>query len=86
MELKPCPFCGGKANLSRRQMQFIGQNYIGQKKIKYAEQAICKRCFARGPIYIRTTVFPSEEHQDAFAWLDEVAAEAWNRRANDHEA
>lgn len=82
-KLKPCPFCGGKAFLSRRQMRFIGQNYIGQKKVQYGEQAICGTCHARGPLYSRVTIFPSEEHQAAFKWLEESASEAWNRRAGD---
>lgn len=34
-------------------------------------------------LYSRVTIFPSEEHQAAFAWLEEQAAEAWNRRADD---
>ena len=81
--LKPCPFCGGGARLSQRQMRFFGQNYIGQKKIKYGEQVICGRCHARGTLFSRIVIFPSKDHQAAFRWLEESAAEAWNRRASD---
>ncbi len=83
MEIKPCPFCGGRAKNVRRQMRFLGQNYTGQKKIRYGQQVFCQRCHARGPLYSRVTIFPSEEHQAAFAWLEEQAAEAWNRRKAD---
>lgn len=83
IDLKPCPFCGGKAFLSRRQMRLIGWNDICQKEAQYGEQAICGTCHARGPLYSRVIIFPSEEHRAAFRWLEESASEAWNRRASD---
>lgn len=81
-ELKPCPFCSGKAKIVKREMQYFGQNYIGQKKIKYGKQVICNKCHARGPLYSRIVIFPSEEHMTAFSWLEEMAVEAWNRRVD----
>ena len=84
IKLKPCPFCGSdKIKLSRRQIYYFGQNYRGQRKIKYGEQVICNRCHARGSLYTRTIIFPSENHQEGFAWLEAHAADAWNRRAKD---
>lgn len=47
-DLKPCPFCGGMAKLSFADVAFGGQNYIGEKRLKYRFQVICNRCHARG--------------------------------------
>ena len=47
-ELKPCPFCGGKAKLSFADVEFGGRNYNGEKKTKYRFMVICNRCHARG--------------------------------------
>ena len=47
-ELKPCPFCGGKARLSFKDVEFAGQNFRGDKKVKYRFQVICNKCFSRG--------------------------------------
>lgn len=80
-ELKPCPFCGGRARLSMRQMGFIGQNYLGDKKIYMGAQVICNRCKARGPLYGGVVVNPYGEKKDAsFEWMTREAEEAWNRR------
>ena len=48
MELKPCPFCGGKARLSFKDAEFYGQNCMGDKKLKYRFQVICNKCHGRG--------------------------------------
>lgn len=77
------PFCEGKAKIVRRQMRFLGQNYVGQKKIKYGIQAMCQRCHARGSLYSRVVIYPSLEYQAAFDWLEEKATEAWNRRVKE---
>ena len=47
-ELKPCPFCGGKAKLSFKDVDFAGQNCLGDKKLKYRFQVICNKCHSRG--------------------------------------
>lgn len=47
-EIKRCPFCGGEGKPSFRQIEFIGQNYEGNKKIVYRVQVICNSCKARG--------------------------------------
>lgn len=48
MEIKPCPFCGGKAKVSFKDHTFIGYNGFGDRKIKYRVQVICNRCKSRG--------------------------------------
>ena len=47
-ELKPCPFCGGKAKISYIQESFLGWNGYGDKKIKYRVHIICNKCHAKG--------------------------------------
>ena len=47
-EIKPCPFCGGKAKVSYRKADFMGQNVFGDVKLKYRVQVICNRCHGRG--------------------------------------
>lgn len=47
-KLKPCPFCGGEAKLSFKDVEFYGMNCYGDKKIKYRVQVICNKCHSRG--------------------------------------
>lgn len=68
-ELKPCPFCGGEAKLSFKDCEFGGQNFNGDKKIKYRFQVICNKCHSRGmPIKTDWLINPN-------AW-----ASAWSGR------
>lgn len=48
MDLKQCPFCGGKAKISFKDYRFYGFNGIGDKKNKYRIQVICNHCKSRG--------------------------------------
>ena len=82
-KLKPCPFCEGKAKLSTRQLRFIGQNYLGDKKIRMGAQVVCNRCHARGSLYMADVINPYNKNlKDAgFDWIKESAIKAWNRRA-----
>lgn len=80
--LKPCPFCGGKARTSFRQYKFKGQNGYGEKLIRYAFYGICNVCKATG-VKIMADIhcgFKAEREEKQF-YLD-IAAEAWNRRAD----
>ncbi len=47
-KLKPCPFCGGVARLSFKDVEFGGMNFRGDRKIKYRFQVICNKCHSRG--------------------------------------
>lgn len=47
-ELKPCPFCGGEAKLSFKNVKYGGTNYRGDRKLKYRFQVICNKCHSRG--------------------------------------
>ena len=83
MELKPCPFCGGKAKLHTRQLRFIGQNYLGSKKIRMAAQVFCNRCKARGAVFSGEVIDPwNKDFNAPFDWMKEQAVVAWNRRAD----
>lgn len=84
MELKPCPFCGGKAKISYREMRFVAQNDVGNKKVRIGMKAICNRCKARGPLFAGVVIDPwtqAGKNTEAYKWLLKQAAEAWNRRA-----
>ena len=86
MELKPCPFCGGKAKISTRDVRFIGWNAAGgSKKIKCAAQVICNICKARGPVFTAALINPYDrvcQESEAYKWMVGEAAEAWNWRAD----
>lgn len=60
VELKPCPFCGGKARISFKDHRFYGQNYIGDKKLSYRVQVICNKCRSRGrPVFTDPMINPN---------------------------
>ena len=95
IELKPCPFCGGKANYSFLDHSYGGQNCLGDKKIKYRVQVICGKCHSRGkPILTDWLINPNpwsmnadapegwkqREQAESFAPYMEKAAQAWNNR------
>lgn len=48
VELKPCPFCGGKGRLSFKDYAFGGRNGRSDVKKKYRLQIICNKCKSRG--------------------------------------
>ena len=81
-ELKPCPFCGGKAKMTKRQIRYFGMNYKGQKKIRMAVQVRCNRCKARGPVYTSTLIMPGSESY-VNEWMQPNAARWWNDRMRD---
>ena len=92
-ELKPCPFCGGKAKLSAKDHLFGGYNGLGQSRREYLIRAICNKCKSRGKpiptgwvncIYaLRYKPYTRTEDMVAIKIAEEKAIEAWNRRAGD---
>lgn len=78
VELKPCPFCGGKAKIRTRQQKFYGQNYEGVKKIRRSAYAACNRCHAHGGLY--TWISYDDSLREEYPVAYEAAAELWNRR------
>ena len=99
-ELKPCPFCGGKAKIHYRQYKFFGQNDFGNKKLKYIVQVFCNKCNSRGePITTDWLIDPSPYHAspdfpeghylrkqwEIFEPYIKRATNAWNIRAFERE-
>lgn len=94
-ELKPCPFCGGKAKLSAKDHLFGGYNSMGYGRREYLIRAICNRCKARGkPIatgWVTTcninsrgiNFYRNHADKDAIENAQERAIEAWNRRVGE---
>lgn len=80
MELKPCPWCNGRAGIVSRQMQFLGQNYYGNKKIRYAANGKCYKCHARGPVVTAVIITDKRETNSELDALYRRAEDAWNRR------
>ena len=81
--LKSCPFCNGKARVSVRQKLFIG--WVGEfenKKIDYAAQVICNKCYARGGV-VTEILITDGTLRYKLELLKDKAIEAWNRRTDD---
>ena len=80
-KLDTCPFCGGKARVSFRQLYFMGWYDDGLKKINYGCQVICNNCKARGGLATRVIISGGEhiiknKNSDILA---EKALRLWNR-------
>lgn len=72
-ELKPCPFCGGKAEL---------EHNIGSSSWFIQ----CGDCTARNEGWCNRTNGNGKEVYESIIECVETAAEAWNRRATDENA
>lgn len=81
-KIKPCPFCGGKASLSFRDVGFGGQNYLGDKKRKYRVQVICNKCKSRGKPITTDYIINGNPYcdQKPFEKYNMVAIDKWNTR------
>ena len=59
-ELKPCPFCKGKAKVSFRDYRFNGYNAFGERIVSYRVQVICNKCKSRGmPVITKQLINPN---------------------------
>ena len=92
IELKPCPFCGGKARLNWRKVQTI--EFYEYNEYVYRVYVMCNKCFSRGkpvitkrikfnpveyPLFTRKKILPYEAKELVNPYF-EKAAEKWNRR------
>lgn len=77
-ELKPCPFCGGKAKF-----QIITSSSTSTQR-GFGFVISCSKCGARSPKTYEVA-HTLAENGDMKAVTDEreMAAKAWNRRGND---
>ena len=71
-ELKPCPFCGGKANVN---MKIISKN-------DFSIYVSCSKCRARTDGYC-PTVTKEECALESIEKCKALAIEKWNRRVNE---
>ena len=70
IKLKPCPFCGGEAEM------YNGTDIVG--KYWYVR---CKKCYSRGAgAYESGKELEPQEEYTAIIRAWERAIEAWNRR------
>lgn len=79
-KLKPCPFCGGEANVEQTA---CGKRDLSSVELRFA--ICCKKCGASAPNangYIAMNLSSNGEFN---VWHDDrnPAIAAWNRRAND---
>jgi hypothetical protein len=79
-QLRTCPFCGGNAKVSHREVRYYGINYLGEKKKKIAVQVICNRCKARGPVVTETVIDPDFTGKNVKENMVDTAVNAWNIR------
>jgi hypothetical protein len=75
-----CPFCGGKARISRKEIKYKGQNSYGIKLIRVSAYGLCNKCHATGPHIYADVHFYSSNFKEEIQEIESKAAEAWNRR------
>ena len=79
-ELKPCPFCGGKAGIEQTA---YGTTELNSCKLSFSIR--CVKCGATAPTAYGYIAIKLAEDGELTAWHDDRtrAVEAWNRRADD---
>ena len=83
IELKPCPFCGGEADVWSNENEMVNYRAFGYGARGYATRykCYCKRCGATGQ-----TVQVEKGCEFNTFWQKDTktkAIEVWNRRCND---
>lgn len=68
-ELKPCPFCGGKAKI----INYIDSRFFPTVNKAYVK---CIKCHSSGDVF--------KQKNNSIDYIEE-AIEAWNRRVEDGE-
>ena len=78
IELKPCPFCGGKARTNARQSGFHGENCFGNKKLSWTIYVICNRCRSRGkPIKTEPIKLYENDSNQTYPFLMHETGNFW---------
>jgi Lar family restriction alleviation protein len=82
MELKPCPFCGGKAAVKQSGVEVMATN---RDSVRFDFSIRCVNCNATAPGAYGYISANLSRTGDLNIWHDErhSAIESWNRRAND---
>lgn len=81
-ELKPCPFCGGKAAIKQSGIEIMETN---RDSVRVDFSIRCVNCNATAPGAYGYISVNLSRTGDLNVWHDDraSAAETWNRRAND---
>lgn len=81
-ELKPCPFCGGKAAIQQAGVDIMETN---RDSVRFDFSIRCVNCNAAAPGAYGYISANLSRTGDLNVWHDDrtSAAEAWNRRAKD---
>lgn len=97
LELKPCPFCGGRPKVFANKGKYTGSYDAGTKRVVWNIYVRCNYCRSRGKPVSTGAIKPSEgefwstiwggkgydsKATEVFRPFVEMAIEAWNGRIN----
>lgn len=82
MELKPCPFCGGKPNLIKSDADLTSGGIKNTQKLRVYWTVKCPHCFTKKEdVSLYSLTFEETIKVDRDG--KKLVVEAWNRRAED---